>query len=207
MTKEKEHWDNVMMRVNPLDPHYDGWLDKYFDKLPDTELHIVELGCGWGDDTSFLSKTRYNIISCDFSDESINMIKNLYPTVKTMQFNLLDGLPFPTGSVQVVVADLCLHYFTTADIDMIIAEIYRVLSDKGQLICRVNSTNDLNYGAGEGTEIEPNLYSTDTGLRRFFDDKSISVFFKHWHIQYLSEYTLGKYPKPKVVWEAALSKH
>ena len=125
MTKEQEHWDSVIKQINPIEPHYDGWLDKYFDKLPDTELHIVELGCGWGDDTSFLSKKGYDVVSCDFSDAAINIIKNLYPTVKTSQFNLLDGLPFPTGSIQVVVADLCLHYFTAADTEMIIAEIYR----------------------------------------------------------------------------------
>ena len=60
MSNEKEHWDNIIKQINPLDPHYNGWLDKYFEKLPDTELHIVELGCGWGDDTSFLSKTGVN---------------------------------------------------------------------------------------------------------------------------------------------------
>lgn len=206
MTKAKDHWDNVIKQINSRQPHYDGWLDKYFDKLPDTELHIVELGCGWGDDTSFLSKTGYDVVSCDFSGEAINVIKNFYPTVKTKQFDLLNGLPFPMGSVQIVVADLCLHYFTSADTEMIIAEISRVLSDKGQLLCRVNSTKDVNYGAGKGTEIEPNLYLADTGLKRFFDEQSISTFFKHWDIQYLSEHMIGKYPKPKVVWEIASSK-
>lgn len=51
-----------------------------------------------------------------------------------------------------------LHYFNNEAIKSIVEEIKRVLITDGYIIVRVNSVNDINYGAGNGEEIEKNFY-------------------------------------------------
>ena len=92
---------------------------------------------------------------------------------------MLNGMPFDDNSFEIVIADLCLHYFREKDTFNLISEINRILKKDGHLIFRVNSINDVNHAAGQGTEIEKHLYSTeDNRLKRFFDENDIKYFFK-----------------------------
>ncbi|MFA6338193.1 MAG: hypothetical protein WCX26_05690, partial [Saccharofermentanales bacterium] len=46
----------------------------------------------------------------------------------------------------------------------------------GYLFIRVNSVNDINYGACQGEEIEHHFYRTDDGmLKRFFAKKDFDT--------------------------------
>lgn len=47
---------------------------------------------------------------------------------------------------------------------MILNEIRRILVPGGHLLARVNSINDVNHGAGQGTEVEHHLYRTEDGI-------------------------------------------
>mgnify|MGYP005790025775 FL=1 len=40
-------------------------------------------------------------------------------------------------------------------------EIKRILKPNGNLLARVNSISDLNYGAGQGQRLEENYYFVD----------------------------------------------
>ena len=81
----------------------------------------------------------------------------------------------------------------------------RVLKPKGLLFFRVNSVKDVNYGAGEGKEIEPHLYETDDGrLKRFFDLNDIQKFFANWDKLYIHEEVMSRYGAEKVLWRGAL---
>ena len=50
-------------------------------------------------------------------------------------------------------------------------EIARVLKPNGNLLARVNSISDLNYGAGQGQRLEENYYFVDGYNKRFFSEK------------------------------------
>ena len=88
--------------------------------------------------------------------------------VDTCQFDMTEGFPFEAGAADVVIADLCLHYFDDAEMADIIGEIGRVLVPGGRLICRVNSDKDINHGAGQGEEIQRGLFLKDGVKKRFF---------------------------------------
>ena len=63
---------------------------------------------------------------------------------------------------------------------------------------RVNSINDVNHGAGQGVEIEPHLYETETGtIKRYFDESDIRRFFNDYDIEYIKEETMSRYKLEK----------
>lgn len=116
------------------------------------------------------------------------------------------GLPFENKSFSVVIADLCLHYFRWEDTVKIVGEISSVLKDDGFLLCRVNSTKDVHYGAGQGDLIENNYYAVHGKTKRFFDSKQIESIFNTWKTQYICECQMLRYEHPKILWEIALQK-
>jgi len=171
-----------------------------------SEVPIIDLGCGFGNDTLYLSERGYEVISCDYAIESLKIIEEFVPNPNTRLFNILDGLPFPDKSAKVVIADLSIHYFTWEDTNRVVRDIFRVLENGGYLLCRVNSTKDSNYGAGKGTYIEKNYYNIEGKLKRYFDKEQLELLFGAWGIDHLEEYTMNRYSKPKVVWELAVKK-
>ena len=203
-----QYWDQIHE-----DQHYnrdaikvDDWLDRFEDIIDRSSLPILDLGCGGGNNTLYLIDKGKSVIACDQSEKAIAMIQKNFPEIKeTKCFNMLDGFPFPDNSFEVVVADLCLHYFTEKDTSRINSEIERILLSGGHLLMRVNSVNDVNHGAGQGVEIEPHLYETETGtLKRFFDEADIRRFFKDYAIEYIKEETMSRYKLEKKLYRVCV---
>lgn len=76
----------------------------------------------------------------------------------------------------------------------------------GYLICRLNSTNDINYGAGSGIEIEENYYKIGSNYKRFFDEESIDHIFCDWKIIIKKECDIERFEKSKKAWEIVVAK-
>ena len=99
--------------------------------------------------------------------------------------------------MNLVIADLSLHYFKKRKTIEIIKEIKRVLKADGYLIGRVNSIKDINYGANTGEEVEKHYYLTKDGYKRFFDEEDIRYFFKDFNIKCCSEESMFRYAAEK----------
>ncbi len=177
----------------------DDWLDRFSDVIAKARNPVLDLGCGSGNDTLDLIDRGKEVIPCDQSEFAIRQIREHFPEVReALCFNMLDGFPFEDHSFDLVIADLCLHYFDTADTDRILSGIRRILVPGGHLIFRVNSIRDVNHGAGQGREIEPHLYETGAGtLKRFFDEEDIRRFFRDFTLEYLREETMERYRMEK----------
>lgn len=190
-----KYWNNLYTNCNKNEIKIDNWLEKFEDIIKDCLTPIIDLGCGTGNDTLWLIEKGKKVISCDQSINAINNIKSNFPEIyDTKCFNMLNEFPFESSSCELIIADLCLHYFRENDTFKIINEIKRILAPNGNLILRVNSINDVNYGAGKGEEVEKHLYLTeDNRLKRFFDEKDILYFFKDFSIEYNQEETLSRY--------------
>lgn len=162
---------------------------------------VLELGSGSGRDAQFLSYSDFSVIALYISAESLREcigIKSCTP----IQADLSRPLPFMDVAFGVVLASLSLHYFLWQDTLRIISEIRRVLVQNGMLLVRVNAVDDVNFGAGKGTEIEKNYYSNEFRNKRFFDQKSVERMLKDMEIRKLSHKTIDRYGKAKQVWEA-----
>jgi SAM-dependent methyltransferase len=204
---QQKRWNRIFEDYGTAWPVYDDWLDKYdevFSTSKDTP--IIDLGCGSGNNTLYLYEHGYQVVSCDFAEAALQRLSHFLPNPVAQLFDLRSRFPFNDGAARIVVADLCLHYFSEAETMRIIAEIRRILSDGGWLFSRVNSVKDIHYGAGQGTAIESSYYEQNGDRKRFFDESSLRAFFAEWRIQVLREYAMTRYGKPKIVWEFAAQK-
>lgn len=205
MTNGKEYWNNEFDKNVSQKPKYDLWLDKYADILEQSkEMPIIDLGCGLGGDSLYLAERGYKVISCDISDVALKRVKANIPVYQTMAVNMLQGLPFDESTAKIIIADLCLHYFYWKDTVRIVDEIKRILIPGGYLLCRVNSTKDTNYGAGQGNIIEENYFATKENRKRFFNGEQIEKLFTGWNFEYISEYQMDRYKYSKILWEIAV---
>lgn len=203
-----KYWNNLHADYNRNDIKIDDWLEKFDDIILSCTSPILDLGCGSGNDTLYLINKGKKVISCDQSINAIENIKKNFPEIyDTKCFNMLDGMPFNDNSYELIIADLCLHYFREKDTLRILNELRRVLVIGGHLIFRINSINDVNHGAGKGKEIEHHLYETDDKrLKRFFDEKDIRNFFKNFQIDYLNEEIMTRYKLEKRLYRGCVSK-
>lgn len=208
MKEQKKFWNEVYKSIEEKKPQYDLWLDKYANVLEESkDCPIIDLGCGFGNDTLYLKERGYKVDSCDFSEQALLRLNKWIDHLSAKCFDMKDGLPFENNSSRIVISDLSLHYFKWSDTQKIIEEINRVLVSDGSLLCRVNSTNDLNYGAGHGIELEKNFYDIDGKLKRFFDEGQLRKAFINWDIHYLQENQMNRYGNNKIVWEIFVRKN
>ncbi|GGX74292.1 class I SAM-dependent methyltransferase [Saccharospirillum salsuginis] len=171
------------------------WLNRW---LPELENKIVlELGCGEGMDTAILADYSAILIACDLNPRFKGIV---HPNTVVVDHS--KPLPFKTAQFDVVVASLCLHYFNWQVTEGAVNEISRVLKRSGLLICRLNSTNDVNYGAYGYPEIDTHFYNVNGVPKRFFDLSDITrLFSDNWQIMDLKEQSIDRYDKEKLVWE------
>ncbi|MDF2725084.1 MAG: haloacid dehalogenase [Paenibacillus sp.] len=201
---EAEHWNEVFSGLKLGEPRGDFWLEKFQPKLvsaPDGP--VIDLGCGSGCDSLFLTERGYRVIACDFSSNALATIHTYIPGAETMLFDMTGGLPFPDRSAKAIVADLSLHYFHWEDTVSVVSEIARVVGTGGLLLTRLNSTRDVHYGAGQGVELEHHYYEQAGQRKRFFDRADLERLFAGWTIDALTETDMHRYGKPKVCWELA----
>lgn len=115
------------------------------------------------------------------------------------------GLPFSDNSVDVIIADLCLHYFDKKMTKYIIKEILRVLKKDGYLLVRVNSTKGI-PSTNNLEKIDHNFFFDGNIYKRYFDEEDCDYYFKNFNIYYLEENNMDRYDNPKVLWELCLRK-
>lgn len=177
----------------------DQWMWTFNDIIENARGPVIDLGCGDGSDTLYLLNKGKKVVPCDGSINAIHNIRNNFPEVdNAICFDMLNVFPFANNTTDLVVADLSLHYFTRKDTIKILKEIRRILKNRGHLLFRVNSVNDLNHGAGQGVEVEPNLYMTSDGrYKRFFSSSDIYQMFNMFDVNYLREEPMKRYKLEK----------
>lgn len=170
------------------------WLDNWSSRL--VKKRVLELGSGSGIDTAAIAKLAGAVVACDLAPGV-----ELSSVATVIELDHSEPLPF-NREFDVVIASLSLHYFDWVTTKNIVAEISRVLIGGGFLLCRVNSDEDINYGARGYPQLEPGLYDVDGTSKRFFDKASIlELFSGHWALTDLEHKSIDRYQKSKYVWE------
>jgi SAM-dependent methyltransferase len=181
----------------------DPWLDKWLVLIREKSSNglVLELGCGNGRDTVGLLSAGCNVIASDISLDNLTACAESPSHANLLQMDNGKTFPFANHSLSVIVASLSLHYFPWKVTLQIASELKHCLKADGILLARFNSTNDVNYGAGSGLEIEPNFYRVRSSTKRFFDETSVRLLLQGWDIQFIEENVIHRYEKPKSVWE------
>ena len=208
MDTAKSYWNALHSHYEREQIQCDDWLDQFMGSIDKCESPIIDLGCGCGNNTKYLAERGKQVIACDYAPNAIaNIRKNFPEVVDAKCIDMTEGLPFPDGCTELVIADLSLHYFTEAVTRFVLEEIQRILKPEGMLLVRVNSVNDVNHGAGQGIEEELHFYRTPDGrTKRFFDESDLLRIFGGWDISYCKESELHRYALPKQLWTMLLQK-
>ncbi len=185
-------------------PDRDLWLERWLAKMRTfpSGCDLLELGCGPGRDTKFLTERGFRVVAVDISQDALAACAREVPTAHLLQHDLAQPLPFADRRFCVVLASLSLHYFPWFTTLGILAEVRRCLTLGGLLVSRFNSTNDVNYGARGFRELEPNFYDVAGRNKRFFDVQAVNTLFSSgWRLESAQEQMIARYRVPKVVWE------
>ena len=187
----------------------DPWLDRWTSLITvrSDRTPVLEIGCGHGDDTVVLTRAGLDVIAFDLSRASVAAAKLRAPSARIECRDTRDPFPKEATALGVVVASLSLHYFSWAETQSIVERIREVLRPGGALLCRLNSTQDRNFGAGAGTLLEENYYLVDGQPKRFFDEEAVSRLFQDgWRRISLEHMTTRKYLRRKALWEVVLER-
>ena len=185
----------------------DLWLQRWLPLLAQRAAGapILELGCGGGQDSAMLAEAGHEVVGVDLSERAIAGAKARVPSARFHCQNILEPFPVAPRAAGAVVASLSLHYFSWPDTLTLASRIRDTLHPGGVLLCRLNSTNDHNYGASGHPEIETRYYRVDGEPKRFFDRNDVErVFATGWRVIGLEEVVIHRYEHPKSAWEAVL---
>lgn len=202
----ENYWNETHKKYFTGKPVYDNWLDKYALILEKIKTPILDLGCGSGNDTLYLTEKGFSVIACDYSDIALEQVNQNIKNVKTIKLDISLPLPFEDNAFDLIIADLSLHYFDEKTTKNIMKEIKRILKPNGNLLARVNSISDLNYGAGQGQRLEENYYFVDGYNKRFFSENDAEKFFSIIGKTNIKETEMLRYTKPKKVIEINVQK-
>ena len=206
LAKEHEFFVSVIRKIECgyLTDDY-NWLQKWKKELENET--VLELGCGEGIDSEILFKLSKCLTA---TDKRVDIIEKNLEKTPQINFQVADhseALPFKDNTFSAVVSSLCLHYFSWEKTIEVLVEIGRVLKSGGLLIGRVNSVNDVNYGAKGYPEIENRLFLVDGKKKRFFKKQDIiELISKDWEIDTLRELQIDRYGNSKSVIEFSARK-
>ncbi len=203
MNNLDKYWDKIHLKYTST---YDNWFNKYIHLLNKSDK-IIELGCGRAYTSLYLLNNGFSdVTACDFSTEVINILNTEHKELNTSVFDISEKLPFKDDEINVIIADLCLHYFDSKKTKEILNEIYRVLKSGGYLIGRVNSSNDKYHIPLSAKVLEKNFYYDGEIYKKFFEGKEFKELFENFKILSLEEKHMDRYEKPKTLWEFCIKK-
>ncbi len=141
-------------------------LDKFLDLL-ENGSSILDAGCAFGRDTSYIHSLGYKAEGSDLSKPLINRAKKLYPSI---DFTVADirELPYPKNRFDGVWCNATLLHLNDSDMKTALLELLRILKSNGVLCC------SLKKGEGEETFVEK--FSSNS--ERYFNYKTIESFEK-----------------------------
>lgn len=186
----------------------DPWLDPFLDAMHAAGVTVLELGCGIGEDAAELTAGGFRVFASDLSRKMVRAAAGNAPEARFFVADLSAPLPVPSATVNCVVASLSIHYFPWQQTVAVVNEVRRVLRPGGVFAFRVNATDDVNFGAMQGEELEPYFYHVppddryNRPFKRFFDGASIRALLADgWQITHLAHRTISRFETPKQVWE------
>ncbi|MBI5095225.1 MAG: class I SAM-dependent methyltransferase [Candidatus Hydrogenedentes bacterium] len=186
----------------------DAWLSRWLQRMREHAHRnvVLELGCGGGRDTSEILAAGMEVVAMDLSAESLARCAVVAPVARLVRADIGRPLPFRDGEFDVVLASLSLHYFPWDVTVKSMDEIARCIGSGGLFVMRVNSANDLNYGADSTDEIERHFLRVGSQTKRFFDRDDLERLMRGWIVESMEEMIIHRYEKPKAIWEVVAEK-
>ena len=177
--KQKEFYEDVKF------PNYDDLDDfsslikkseksifaKQLDKQLPHSSKIIEIGCGTGQMSNFLSRHNRIIVGTDISKSSLILANNLKKKndIKNVFFILMNLFKpcFKQNSFDVLISNGCLHH--TSDPKKAFGEICKLLKINGYLIIGLYHKNGRLF-----TKIRQKIFNITNNRLKFLDKRNVS---------------------------------
>jgi len=183
------------------------WLTPYLPRFRKAGTRLLDVGCGRGYDSAFLCDEGFSVTAFDRDPESLRAAHERAPAARLFLADVSLPLPLRPGCFDLAIASLSLHYLPHEATRAAFAELRRALRPGGLFLFRVNASDDYEFGAGQGEEIEPGLYlqKADDGrarLKRFFDEAAVrDTLDDLFVIEELAHRLTGRWGPPKQTWQ------
>lgn len=201
------YW-KTLMDNKIIDFDQDSYLDDYEEIIKKVPKKVgLDLGCGIGQDTKWLKRHDFDVISTDICPDALDVLVKKGINEHVQILDLKEPFSFLNDEFGIVNANLSLHYFDYKTTINIFKEINRVLCQDGILIGRVNSNKNIAFKKTIVNEIEENYYlDIDNKYMRMFDEKIIKDLIKGWEVILVKEEVITRLNKDKHVWIFILKK-
>jgi SAM-dependent methyltransferase len=211
----RSYWDGYFKKLRAAGSDLDWggrWTEPFVPLLRSSQAQrVLELGCGTGNDAARLAHAGFEVVALDLSPEAIAQARNRHgQAADFIVADVAEGLAFPSGSFDAVMANVSLHMFSDAVTRAILAEVGRVLGPGGLLLLHVNADDDRPLRARRrpvARELEPDYVLEEAGQTvRFFSREYLTDLLRTWEIVTLEHVELDdqKTGEPfKRVWRVA----
>jgi len=148
---------------------------------------VLELGVGNGKTLiSILKQKPKQVIAIDFSDEVVEFHLKKFPQVQIIQEDI-KNLPFKDKEFDAIVCYFVLDSLLQWEIELAVAEIFRVLKKKCKVLFCDFAAGDFRQ---DGKELETNTMLKKNGLIcHFFTKKEVKKLFKKFNMLKIEEKT------------------
>ena len=102
-----------------------------------SRINILEIGCGVGNNLTFLAQEGFNVSGIDFSVSAIKIAKKRFNQKKlkcTIKVGDIKKLDWPNNYFDYVIDRAVLTHHTNQEISLILDEIHRVLKKGGKIL-------------------------------------------------------------------------
>jgi len=110
-------------------------------KLLPQNANILDIGCGVGGNSIFLSKKGFNVTAIDIDEESIRQIKEKCPKINAVNQDILN-FNFRENEYDLISAINVLNFFKKEDAEKIIKNMIKSLKDNGLIYIQAFSVNE-----------------------------------------------------------------
>ncbi len=139
---KSNHWQkNIYEKNLQINEYPFSDVVSYFKRLKFSKnkkkIKILEIGCGCGNNLSFLANEGYKVSGVDFSYKAIKIAKQIFKKKKLsskLEVGNIKKLNWPNEEFDYVFDRAALTHNTYDDIPVIIDEVCRVLKKKGTFV-------------------------------------------------------------------------
>lgn len=163
MTENNTVWNSIFAKdgrifIQPYDE-----MPAFIARLKeDNAIQVLDLGCGTGRHVVYLAREGFAVCGMDNAPQGLAMTRHWLQAegldAELRLGDMLDRYPFEDSTFDAVLSISVIHHARLAQVQAVIAEIWRVLKPGGLAFIAVPWRDRVESGESDAEEIEPDTF-------------------------------------------------